>query len=198
MIGGGARHDLRESPACRNSPGRGPTRKSSASRSWCRRKHSGRLIRASAQRRRAIHFGAVERAPRKRRSAARPHRAPLADRVEIFERESERVQNFVAARARRILAMRFHALANGRVAIVVLFSLSAGTLAGGGRAACPEYCRDPFAALHGRCARGDRRSRSGCFPAPASRGACCPRVSDAPELAAVDIWNSVMLAPAAH
>ncbi len=119
---------------------RGPARKSSASRSWCRRRHWGGSGALCAGPRRHP-LWCRRRAHRKHRSA-RPTSLTVrhcADCVEIIERESKRVQNFVAARARRILAMLLPcARAPRAVCRRSVFSFRAGTLAGGGLGGVPS------------------------------------------------------------
>ena len=106
--------------------------------------------------------------------AARP---PLADGVEVLERETERIHHRMTARADRVGAMLRQPLAHREHRAAAVGRLRSPTLGAAVAAACPagfreSICRAPPA----RCDR-DTRSPSECCRGPASRRARCPSPS---------------------
>ena len=116
---------------------------------------------------------------RRGRRAARPSSrpacppsivAPPADRVELLEREPQRIHHGVAARARRILPVLLHPLAH-RARLLAARAL--GQIGHVGRRRRRRRVRacSPAATCRGRPATcgWERRSPSGCSPARAAR-----------------------------
>ena len=111
--------------------------------------------------------------------AARVARPPRADRVEVLEREPDRIHQLVAARAHRVRAVLLHLLAHReRLRPSRCCLLSGGTLAGGGGGGVPSR----LSRIHLPRTTGD--VRSGCDvtrqdAARARAGPCAPRRSPA-------------------
>ena len=88
-------------------------------------------------------------------------RPPLADAVEVLEREAERIHHAVAARARRVLAVLLQPLAHATSAPRPLsFSFECRHVRRRRRAAaCQDVLQDPLAAQHRRRPVRIRRHR---------------------------------------
>ena len=121
--------------------------------------------------------------------------APHAGDVEVLERQAERIDHLVARRARRILAVLFHALAHRqRLAGVNGLGFFERRHVGRRRRRrrAKQHFHDPLAAQHRRGAIGDRRQQQ---HAALAEHAAAIRVGDrdAAEVVAEDVGNAVVL-----
>ncbi len=154
---------------------------------------SGRFSKRLLEARHALEPAAVGQAARSRRRAGPPRSPPAADRVEVLEREAHGIHQLVTARAGDVGAVLGQPLADRerRRDRVVLERRHVRRRRRRRRA--EDVLEDPLAADHRRRAgrvRGDRQD------APLAEQAAPHAVVaelDAPELAAVDVRDAVVL-----
>ena len=118
--------------------------------------------------------------------------APAADRVEVLEREADRIHQLVAAGARRVRAVLLHPLAHRQRLAVGCRRSSGGTFGGGGGGGVPSR----FSSIHLPRTTGEVRLaydvtvRMLPWPSSPPRGSSV--TGDAAELAAVDVRDAVV------